>query len=148
MFPIVVSGRIGFETLTGLANPTSLGNLTAALQVQGGANISSEEDVTSSPLNIEYCVTAPPLEPISSDRRAPTFVQFDSFDGTTYFNDNNTVGGIITEVKEPRLATEGDIHLSTIPSASSCLSDFQHLPNDVYCAIEAVSENIDECRVI
>ena len=44
------------------------------------------------------------------------------------------MGGIITEVREPRLAIEGDIHLSTKPSASSCLSDFQHLPNDVYCA--------------
>ena len=34
--PIVASGRSGFETLTGLANLTSLGNLTATLQVQGG----------------------------------------------------------------------------------------------------------------
>ena len=31
--PIVASGRSGFETLTGLVNPTGLGNLTAALQV-------------------------------------------------------------------------------------------------------------------
>ena len=45
-----------------------------------------------------------------------------------------------------RLAIEGDIHLSTIPSASSCLSDFQQLPSDVYCAFEAVVENIDELR--
>ena len=85
--PIVASGCSGFETLTGLANPTGLGNLTAVLQVQGGGggNISSEEDVTNSLLNIEFCVTAPSLVPIPSDRRAPSFVQFDSFDGTTYF---------------------------------------------------------------
>ena len=52
------------------------------------------------------------------------------------------MGGNIAEVREPRLAIEGDIHLSTIPYASLCLSDFQPLPNDVYCAIEAVFENI------
>ena len=86
-------------------------------------------------LHYPYLLIANPL----------TFLQFDSFDGTTYFNDNNTVGGI-TEVREPRLAIEGDIHLSTIPSASSCLSDFQQLPNAVYCAFEAVSEKIDEWR--
>ena len=97
--PIIASGRSGFETLTDLVNPTVLGNLTAALQVQGGS--SSEGNITNSPLDIEYCVTAPSSLPITSDRRAPTFVQFDSFDGTTYFNDNNTVGGIITDVREP-----------------------------------------------
>ena len=80
-------------------------------------------------------------------RRAPTFVQFDSFTGITYFNDNSSVGGIIpTEVREHRLAIEGDIHLSTIPSASLCLSEFQFLPNDVYCGFEAVAENIDKWR--
>ena len=57
--PIVASGRSVFETLTGFVNPTGLGNLTVKLQVQGGGNSSSEENVTSSPLNIEYCVTAP-----------------------------------------------------------------------------------------
>ena len=63
------------------------------LQVQGGgANISSGENVISSPLDVEYYVTASSLVPIPSDHRAPTFVQFNSFDGTTYFNDNNTVG--------------------------------------------------------
>ena len=56
------------------------------------------------------------------------------------------MGGIITEVREPRLAIEGDIHLSTISYASSFLSDFQQLPKDVYCAFKAVSENIDESR--
>ena len=57
------------------------------------------------------------------------------------------MGGIIpTEVRQPRLAIEGDIHLSTIPSASSCLSDFQFLPNEVYCGFEAIAENIDEWR--
>ena len=123
--PIVASGRSGFETLTSLVNPTGLGNLTASLQVQGGeGNSSIEGNITISPLNIEYCVTAPSLLPLPSNRRAPTFVQFDPFDGTTYFNDNNTVGGIITEVREPRLAIEGDIHLSKLPSAFSCLSDF------------------------
>ena len=72
-------------------------------------------------------------------------MKFDSFDGTTYFNDNNT-RTVISDVREPRLAMEGDINFSTIPSASSCLSDFQFLPNDVLCAFEAVSENIDEWR--
>ena len=56
------------------------------------------------------------------------------------------MGGIITEFREPRLPIEGDINLSTIPSASSCLSDFQQMPNDVQCAFEAVTENIDEWR--
>ena len=55
-------------------------------------------------------------------------------------------GELSRKLREPRLAIEGDIHLSTIPSASLCFSDFQHLPNDAYCAIEAVSENIDEWR--
>ena len=55
------------------------------------------------------------------------------------------MGGIIpTDVREPKLAIEGDIRLYTIPSASSCLSDFQFLPNDVYCGFEAIAENIDE----
>ena len=34
--PIVASGRRGFETLTGLVNPTGSGNLTAVLQVHSG----------------------------------------------------------------------------------------------------------------
>ena len=129
--PIVAIRRSGLGTLTGLVNPIGSGNLSAMLQIQGGANISSGENVNSSPLDVEYCVTAPSLLPIPSERRAPNFVQFDSFDGTTYFSGNNTVGVIIREVKEPRLAIEGDIHLSSIPSASLCLSDFQHLSNDV-----------------
>ena len=37
--PIVASGRSGFKTLTDLVNPNGLGNLTAALQVQGGGVI-------------------------------------------------------------------------------------------------------------
>ena len=53
----------------------------------GGGNSSSEGNVTSSCLNIEYCVTDPSSLPIPSDHQAPTFVQFDSLDGTTYFND-------------------------------------------------------------
>ena len=57
------------------------------------------------------------------------------------------MGGIIpTDVRKPRLAIEGDIHLSTIPSASSCLSDFHFLPNDMYCGFEAITENIDEWK--
>ena len=118
--PIVASGRTGS------------GNLTAALQVQGGANISDRENVNNSPLEVEYCVTVLSLAPIPSDLRAHTCVQFNSFYGTTYFNDNNSVGGIITKVREPRLAIEDDVHLLTIPSASLCLSDFQYLPNDMY----------------
>ena len=74
-------------------------------------------------------------------------MQFDSFTGTAYFNDTSAVGGIIpTDIREPRLAIEGDIHLSTNPSASSCLSDFQFLPNEVYCGFEAIAENLDEWR--
>ena len=34
--PIVASGHSGFETLTDLVNPNGFGNLTTALQVQGG----------------------------------------------------------------------------------------------------------------
>ena len=57
------------------------------------------------------------------------------------------MGGIIpTDIREPRLAIEGDIHLSSNPSASSCLSDFQFLPNEVYCGFEAIAKNIDEWR--
>ena len=88
-------------------------------------NSSSEGNITNSPLNIEYCVPAQSSLPITSDRRARTFVQFDSFDGTTYFNDNNTVGGIITDVREPRSAIEGDVHLSTIPHAFVISSSYQ-----------------------
>ena len=46
----------------------------------------------------------------------------------------------------PRLAIENDAQLSTIPTALSSLSDFQNLPNETYCAIEAVAENVDEWR--
>ena len=53
---------------------------------------------------------------------------------------------IPTGIRELRLAIEGDIHLSTMPSASSCLSDFQFLPNEVYCGFEAIAENLDEWR--
>ena len=57
------------------------------------------------------------------------------------------MGGIIpTDIREPRLAVEGDIHLSTILSASLCLSDFQFLPNYVHCGFEAIAENIYELR--
>ena len=49
-------------------------------------------------------------------------------------------------MKEPRLAIESDIHLSIFPSVSSCLSDFQFLPNDVYNGFEAIAENIDKWR--
>ena len=36
--------------------------------------------------------------------------------------------------------------ISIIPSASLCLSDFQFLPNELYCGFEAIAENIDEWR--
>ena len=67
--PIVASGRSGFKTLTDLVNPNGLGNLTAALQVQGGGggNSSSDDNINSSPLNIEYFVTTPQLVSIPSD---------------------------------------------------------------------------------
>ena len=101
------------------------------------------------PLNIDYCVTNPQLVSKPCDHWAPTFVQFDSFTGTAYFNYTSAVGGggvIPTDIREPRLAIEGDIHLSTFLSASSCLSDFQFLPNEVYCGFKAIAENIDEWK--
>ena len=101
---------------------------------------------TDSPPEIEYCVDAPLLLPIPSDGRGPTFVQFKSFEAHTYSGDNDIVGGISNDHREPRLAIENDAQLSTIPSAFLCLSDFQHLPNETFCAIEAVSENVDEWR--
>ena len=123
--PIIAGGRSGS------------GNLTAILQVQGGANsLGGELD----------CVDAPLLLPIFSDHRGPTFVQFDSFEATTYSSENNIVGGIFNDCMEPRLAIENYAQLSTIPSASPCLSDYQHLPNEMYCAIKAVSANIDEWK--
>ena len=101
-----------------------------------------------SPLNDKICTANPPLTssiPNLPDRSTPTFVHYDSFTGTTYFNDTSAVGGIIpTTIREPRLAIEGDIHISNFPSASSCLSRFQFLPNDVYCGLEAKADNIDE----
>ena len=137
LFPIVAGGCSG------------LGNLTARLQVQRGENSLGgdlDNNISDSPRESEYCVDAPPLLPVISDHRGPAFVQFDSFEATTYSSDNNIVGGIINNCREPRLAIENGAQLSTIPSASSCLSDYQHLPDETYCAIEAVSNNIDEWR--
>ena len=114
---------------------------------KGGGTSVTNDNTTGSPLNIDYCVTNPQIISKPSDYRAPTFVQFDSFTSTAYFNDTSAVGGVIpTDIKEPRLDIEGDIGLSTIPSASSCLSDFQFLPNEVNCGFEAIAENIDEWR--
>ena len=51
-----------------------------------------DNDVVDPSLEVEYRVDTPLLLPSSSDRRAPTFVLFDSCEGITYFTDNNTVG--------------------------------------------------------
>ena len=57
------------------------------------------------------------------------------------------MGGIIpTDMREPRLAIESDIHLSIFPSVSSCLGHFQLQPNHVYNGFEAIAENIDKWR--
>ena len=64
----------------------------------------------------------------------------------TYSGNNDTVGGILNDHGAPRLAIENYTQLSTIPSVSCYLSDFQNLPNEMYCAIEAVAENVDEWR--
>ena len=56
------------------------------------------------PLNIDYCVTNPQLVSKPWDHWAPTFVQFDSFTGTPYFNDTSAVGGVLpTDIREPHL---------------------------------------------
>ena len=100
----------------------------------------------NSPPGIEYYIDAIPLLPIVSDGRSPTFVQFKSFEAPTYSIPSDTVGGIINYHGVPRLAIENYAQLSTIPSALSSLSDFQNVPNETYCAIEAIAENVDEWR--
>ena len=56
------------------------------------------------------------------------------------------MGGIINDHGAPKLAIENDAQLSTIPSAYSSLSDLQTLPNETFCTIKAVADNVDEWR--
>ena len=138
--PIVASGSSGS------------GNPTAVLQVQGGANVlirdieGNGDNSIGIQQGIEYYIDTPPMLLIISDGRSPTFVQFDSFEALTYSVNNDTVGGIINDHGVPRLAIENDAQLSTIPSAVSSLSDFLYLPNEIYSAIEAVTENVVNWR--
>ena len=57
-------------------------------------------------------------------------------------------GGVIpTDLREPRLAIESDVHLALLPSVSSCHVDLQFIPNDVYKGFEAIAHNIDAWRM-
>ena len=85
----------------GASGGSGLGNLTATLQVQGGANVLSREleengiNTIDSLQGIEYYVDAPPTLPIISDGRSPTFVQFESFEAPTYSVHNDTLGELL-----------------------------------------------------
>ena len=130
--PIIASGRSGFETLTDLVTQNGFGNLTNHATSARGTSVIND-NITGFLLNIDYCITNPPLVFKPSDHCAPIFIHYDSLTATTYFNDTSAVGGIIpTDMRETRLAIESDIHLSIFLSVSSCLSDFQFVPNDVY----------------
>ena len=60
---------------------------------KGGGTSVTNDNTTGSPLNIDYCVTNPQIISKPSNYCAPTFVKFDSFTGTAYFNDTSAVGG-------------------------------------------------------
>ena len=82
------------------------------------------------------------------EQRPPTFIRYDPLTATAYFNDTNMVGAVIpSDIGEPRLAIEGDIHLAIFPSISLCLVDLQYLPNDLYKGFEAIADNIDAWRI-
>ena len=82
------------------------------------------------------------------EQRPPTFIRYDPLTATAYFNDTNMVGAVIpSDIGEPRLAIEGDIHLAIFPTISSCIANLQYLPNDVYNGFEAVADNIDAWRL-
>ena len=56
-------------------------------------------------------------------------------------------GGIKpSELRGPRLAIEGEIHIADFPPVASCLANLQLLPNDVYNGLQAFAENIDAWR--
>ena len=72
---------------------------------------------------------------------------YDPLTATTYFNNTSTVGGIIpSDLRGPRLAIGGDIHIADFPPVTSCLASLQFLPNDVYNGLQAFAENIDAWR--
>ena len=57
------------------------------------------------------------------------------------------MGGIIpSDLRGPRLAIGGDIHIADFPPVASCLASLQFLPNDVYNGLWAFAENIDAWR--
>ena len=69
--PIISSGCSGFETLTGLVNPTGFGNLTAVLQVQGGVSTQGMIILLNHPLTLNimllphhYCLYLLIAEPL------------------------------------------------------------------------------------
>ena len=52
-------------------------------------------------------------------------------------------GGVIpTDLREPRLAIESDVHLAIFPSVN-----LQFIPNYVYNGFEAIADNFDAWRV-
>ena len=77
-YPIIANGCSDFEHLTDLVTQNGFGNLTAALQGQGGGGGTSviNDNTTVSPPNSDYCITNPPSVSKPSEHRAPTFVSY------------------------------------------------------------------------
>ena len=93
---ITASGCSGFEPLADLVTQNGFGNLTAALQGQGGGGGTSviNDNTTDSPTNSYYFIANPPSVSRPSEQHAPPFVCYDPLTPTTYFNNSSTVGGL------------------------------------------------------
>ena len=112
----------------------------------GGTNVLNDNNASSS-FSSDHSTINLPLGTQTSEQRPHMAVHYDPLTATAYFNDTSTVGGIIpSDVRGPRLAIEGDIHIADFPPVASCLANFQFLPNDVYEGLQAFSGNIDAWR--
>ena len=79
--------------MTDLVTQNGFGNLTATMQVHGVGTSVTNDNITDSYLNNDYCILNPPPVSKPSEQRSPTYVHFDPLTATAYFNDTSTVGG-------------------------------------------------------
>ena len=101
-----------------------------------GTNVLNDNTASSS-YSSDHSTFNLPLGTQPFEQRAPIAVHYDPLTATAYFNDTSTVRGIIpSDLRGPRLAIEGDIHIADFPPVASCLASLQFLPNDVYNGLQ------------
>ena len=130
-----------------MTSHTSIGTVTAALQLQQGR--------IDQPTNSDFPRSAVSDRPMtnllsgaqSTDRSLPVTTQHDVTLTTNSFNSSSAEGGVILgEVRGARLAIESDNSIAGFPTVTSCLLTLQPLPAEFNNGLQVVAENIDSWR--